>query len=162
MRSSKNAQMYLKNKFENIYHAPDRCPDCEVMLEYNGLGEYKCPKCGKIYKDDFGRVREYLDEHRGATVTEIASVTGVQETLITRMLRDERLEVAEGSKTFLACEACGKPIRSGYYCDECAQIAAAAKKKRDKENEILDRKDLIRGLGKAMNEDDGKKRFERR
>jgi len=161
MRSSKQAEMYAKNKFENIYHAPDRCNKCDVMLEYNGLGEYKCPKCAAIYKDDFGRVRDYLDEHRGATVTEIATQTGVPETLITRMLREERVEVAEGSKTFLTCEACGKPIRSGYYCSDCAKIAAAAKKKREKEKEIFDRKDLIRGLGKAMKEDDGKRRFDR-
>ena len=153
--------MNADDLFNDYYHKPEKCDDCEVMLNFSGLGEYTCPKCGKKYYDDYGIVRNYLDQHRQATVTQISIDTGVKDNEVTRMLREERLEVSSDSKSFLNCEACGKPIRSGRYCPECAKIAKAAKEKKKKERDFLDRKELIHGLGKAMSEDDGKRRFNR-
>ncbi len=153
--------MNADDLFNDYYHKPEKCESCEVMLNFTGLGEYSCPKCGKKYYDDYGIVRNYLDQHKQATVSQISENTGVKENEITRMLREERLEVTVDSRTYLTCEACGKSIRSGRFCAECAQIAKAAKEKKKKERDLLEKKDLIHGLGKAMSEDDGKKRFNR-
>lgn len=43
----------------------------------------------------------------------------VEVSQIHQWLREERLELAEGSGIVLNCEICGSPIMSGRYCDKC-------------------------------------------
>ena len=38
---------------------------------------------------------------------------------IQQWLREERLELTEGSAIYLQCEKCGAPIRSGRFCEKC-------------------------------------------
>lgn len=154
--------MGIEDLFGDHYHKPSNCDECGVPLDFKGLGTYKCRKCGKILYDDFGKVRKYLDEHHQANIAQIHAETGVDEDSIRRMLKEERLEVTKESKTYLTCEGCGKPIRYGLFCESCAKLHEAAKEKRKKEQQMMDKKDLIHVLGKAMAEGgDGKRRFDR-
>ena len=64
-------------------HVPKKCTNCESEeIEYKGLGEYRCSACGNLMYDDFGKVRNYLEEHRGATQNEVSRETGVSTDVI--------------------------------------------------------------------------------
>ena len=139
-------------------HVPRVCEQCGADApEYKGVGEYKCRECGHLMYDDFGIVRNYLEEHRGATQSEVSRATGVPTETIRQFLREERLEVTAGSGVMLACEICRAPIRSGRFCSECAkkveQKEAAAK--------ASEHKSGVQWFGKVHHGESGAKRFTR-
>lgn len=45
---------------ENELDRPILCPECEGVMVYRGLGEYRCEECGGISYDNYGKVRNYL------------------------------------------------------------------------------------------------------
>ncbi|MDR0220255.1 MAG: hypothetical protein LBI54_02490 [Lachnospiraceae bacterium] len=98
---------------------PTICALCGGVMVFQGLGQYKCEKCGDLEYDDYGKVREFIEEHPGANVAQIAENTGVTRKNINKMVKEERFEIRKDSKTFLLCEICGIPIRSGYVCKNC-------------------------------------------
>lgn len=108
-----------KISFIDYYNVPRVCKKCGGVMVFKGVGEYHCEDCDEVEYDDYGKVRLYIEEHRGATAAEIESAIGVPQRTIRRLLKEGRLEVAENSRTFLHCELCGKEIRSGQYCPEC-------------------------------------------
>lgn len=95
------------------------CSKCGKPLKYLGIGEYQCEECGFIEYDDYGKVRCYLEKFPGANVVQVERATGVPQKEIRRMVKDEKFEVKQGSLSFLRCEYCGKPIRSGRFCEAC-------------------------------------------
>lgn len=101
------------------YHKPDTCTICGGIMMFKGVGEYHCDMCGRIAYDDYGKVRCYIEEHPGANATQIEAGTGVSQKHIRQLLREARIEIASNSSTFLKCELCGAPIRSGVRCDKC-------------------------------------------
>ncbi len=101
------------------YNKPSICPICEGNMEFKGVGEYKCKECGRIEYDDYGKVRGYIEKYSGANAAQIEAATGVSQRVIRQLLRESRIEIANGATTFLRCEKCGKPIRSGILCEEC-------------------------------------------
>lgn len=103
----------------DYYHIPRTCVKCGQVMVFQGLGEYKCEECGFFAYDDYGKVRSYIERHRGANAIEVETATGVSRRTIQKMLKDARIEVAFSSKTFLKCEMCGKDIRSGELCPSC-------------------------------------------
>lgn len=103
----------------HIYHVPVKCSKCSGVMIYQGVGEYKCEMCGSLEYDDYGKVRNYIETHKGATAPEVEAATGVSQRTIRHMLKDSRIQVAADSNTFMHCEICGKNIRSGRYCTEC-------------------------------------------
>ena len=84
------------------YHVPHTCEECGGELVYKGVGEYRCEQCDAVVYDDYGKVRLYVEQHPGATISETEAGTGVPHKVIRQLLREERLEVAAGSRTFLA------------------------------------------------------------
>lgn len=141
----------------NDYHVPRTCAKCSGVMVFQGVGEYRCEECGYVDYDDYGKVRLYIEGHKGATAAEIEAETGVTQRSIRRMLRESRIEVAEGSKVFLRCEVCGKEIRSGRFCNECE-----GKLHRNMEAEQREalRRD-VRGFGLSKNGEEGQRRFMR-
>lgn len=67
----------------------------------------------------FQEVKEYVREHRGVSIPEVAEACDVDPAQIRQWLKDDRLEVTEDSAMFLNCESCGSPIRSGRFCERC-------------------------------------------
>ncbi|MBO4981438.1 MAG: hypothetical protein J6C84_06030 [Lachnospiraceae bacterium] len=143
--------------FVDYYHIPATCKICGGVMVFVGVGEYRCEECGAVEYDDYGKVRQYLETHKGATAAEVELGTGVSQRTIRRLLKESRIEVAESSKAFLRCELCGKTIRSGTYCPECE-----VKIHRNLEEEQRIKKGRsMQGYSSYQGGDEGQRRFKR-
>lgn len=94
------------------------CRKCGRIFNYVA-GPHICPACRERLEADFQRVKEYVRENPGAIISEVAEVCEVEISQIHQWLREERLQLTEGSAITLQCETCGAPILSGRYCDKC-------------------------------------------
>ena len=142
------------------------------MLVYKGLGEYRCEECGESEYDDYGKVRSYLEKHKGANVSrsylekhkganvsDISIETGVSRKSIRQMVKENRFEVIENRGGFLKCEMCGIAIKSGHFCPKCEEafhrnVETEARNERQ-------RNMAMAGYGKERTGDDGSKRYTR-
>lgn len=122
---------------------------------FKGVGEYHCENCRHVEYDDYGKVRLYVEKHRGATSSEVSMQTGVSQKAIRQMLKENRLEITQDSAAFLRCEVCGVSIRGGRLCPKCEMDYH-----RRMEDEQR-RQSKMQGFGKAMEEEEGAKRFHR-
>lgn len=111
-------ELYEANAY-NAYNRPTYCPECESVMIFKGVGEYQCEKCGYLAYDDYGKTRNYLEKHTGATTAQVSEATGVSQRSIREMLKEARLEIAANSNFFLRCEVCGASIRMGRFCPKC-------------------------------------------
>lgn len=93
------------------------CSKCGRVFSYKG--SQVCSRCASSDEDDFKKVKEYLYDNPGATVTEVSEETGVTEKQVLRYLRESRIEIREADNYLLDCERCGVPIKSGRFCDKC-------------------------------------------
>ena len=50
---------------------------------------------------------------------DLAANTGVRRSRIGEFLRLGKVEIPEGSATFIHCKSCGTAIRFGNYCANC-------------------------------------------
>lgn len=142
----------------DLYNRPMECPKCGGVMIFKGCGEYQCEKCRYVDYDDYGKVRNYVEEHRGVTAAQAAEATGVKQKTIRNMLKESRLEIASDSHTFMKCEMCGAEIRSGRVCPKCEvefnrKVEAQLHQRHDK---------MMAGFGTGRPDgEDGAKRFVR-
>ena len=101
---------------------PTYCEKCGGVMIFKGVGEYKCEECGSLEYDDYGKVRNYIEKHHGATSAQVSAATGVSQKAIRGMLKEKRLEIAANSNSFLICESCGAKIRYGRFCNKCETV----------------------------------------
>lgn len=94
------------------------CRKCGRLFNYVG-GPFICPKCKEDLEKKFQEVKLYIREHPGAGIKEVADECEIETNPIYQWLREERLELAEGSMISLSCENCGTSIKSGKYCEKC-------------------------------------------
>jgi len=94
------------------------CKLCGRIFNYV-VGPVHCPACKEGMEAKFQEVKEYVREHRGVSMTEVAEACDVEVAQIRQWLREDRLEVTQDSALFLNCEKCGKAIRSGRFCEKC-------------------------------------------
>ena len=118
-REEKTERLKKELLDEDNYNRPTICTECGGIMVFKGVGEYKCEKCGCIGFDDYGKARNYIELHPGATMAEVASETGVAQKAIRSMIKECRLEIAPTSNVFLRCEICGTTIRYGRFCAKC-------------------------------------------
>lgn len=144
-------------KLLDNYNIPHSCRECGGVMVYQGVGEYRCEECGYVDYDDYGKVRRYIETHPGATAATIELETGVTQKSIRQMLRDERIEVAPNSKSFLHCELCGKDIRSGRFCRDCEIKVHRSLE----EKERMHRKNMAGFSAQLQQGEEGQKRFTR-
>lgn len=114
------------------------CKRCGKIFNYLG-GEPICPVCRQQDEEDFKRVKEYLYENPGATMSQISIDLDISVEKIRRYLREGRLEIVgnEGNLV-LECEKCGKAIKSGRYCDVCErELTSNLKSVANKMNQSL-------------------------
>lgn len=97
---------------------------CGGKFFHIGGGKYKCNTCEEIVLDDFGKVKEFLEENGPMPMMVISECTGVSVEVLEGLLKDGRVEIAENSKYFINCQKCGCAIRSGRYCIDCAKTLA--------------------------------------
>ena len=138
------------------YHIPKVCTNCGGVMIFKGVGEYQCEDCKALDYDDYGKVRLYIETHKGATASEIEDAIGVKQRSIRHMLKEGRLEVAPDSKMFLRCEVCGKSIRYGRFCQECEINYHRQLEEKQRQKNIK-----MQGFGLGMEESSGEKRFKR-
>lgn len=94
------------------------CRKCGKIFNYV-IGAFICPECKDKQEEDFQRVKEYVRENRGATINQVADECDVDKSQIHQWLREERLELTEGSGITLSCEVCGASINTGRFCNKC-------------------------------------------
>lgn len=138
---------------------PTICKECGGVLVYKGLGEYQCEECGALEYDNYGKVRNYLENHRGANVAEISSATGVSHKAIRDMIKEKRFEIINNRGGYLRCEMCGVNINSGRLCHKCEEnyhrnVEAQAREERKKNKNIS-------GYGERAYGEKGSKRYTR-
>ena len=96
------------------------CPKCGELMRY-AFGEvFKCDNCGAEELTSFGKVRKYIEAHGPSNAANISDGTGVPVSTINRYLREGRIEIPDGSDSYIKCEDCGAEIRYGRYCPACA------------------------------------------
>lgn len=156
MRDDSSREQY--RFYFNQYNVPVRCVVCGGNMIFKGVGEYECERCHALDYDDYGKVRNYVEEHRGATTAEISAATGVGQREINEMVKEERFEVTADSRTFLKCEGCGVSIRIGRFCPTCQKLSDAALARKRKKEE---RKQISGFSTEIPRGEDGAKRFER-
>lgn len=141
----------------DAYHVPRTCRECGGVMIFKGVGEYHCEDCGFVDYDDYGKVRMYIEDHKGATAAEIEKEVGVAQRTVRRLLKDGRLEIAEGSKVYLRCELCGKQIRSGQFCPDCE--IKVHRNLEEKQRETM--RKVAKGFGMDQKGEEGQRRFVR-
>lgn len=96
------------------------CPQCGQIFSY--IGRNLCHRCLDKEEEEFKVVRSYVRGHSGATISETAEATGIDEQKILRFLREGRL-ISRGlqASTTLECERCGQTIPEGRYCRNCRE-----------------------------------------
>ena len=139
----------------DMYNIPKVCKECGGVMVFKGVGEYHCEDCGAVDYDDYGKVRCYIEQNKGATAAQIEQAIGVSQRTVRRLLKDGRIEITEGSKVFLRCELCGKQIRSGQYCPECE--IKVHRNLEEKQRELLHK--AVQGFGLEQKSEEGQKRF---
>ncbi|HKM35109.1 MAG TPA: flagellar protein [Lachnospiraceae bacterium] len=99
------------------------CRKCGRIFNY-AVGPHLCPACREVLEADFQRVKEYIREHKGATISQVSEECEVDISQIHQWLRDERLELSDGTGITLQCENCSAPITSGRFCEKCKREVA--------------------------------------
>lgn len=94
------------------------CRVCGRIYNYVS-GPNTCPACRESLEAKFQEVKEYIREHKGVGIPQVAEACDVDAAQIRQWLKDERLEVTEDSALYLTCESCGAAIRSGRFCEKC-------------------------------------------
>lgn len=94
------------------------CRICGRIYNYV-TGMAICPACKESMEAKFQEVKEYIREHKGVGIAEVAEACDVDAAQIRQWLREDRLEVTEDSALYLNCESCGAAIRSGRFCEKC-------------------------------------------
>lgn len=94
------------------------CSRCGRMFQSEGPGKL-CARCLDNDEEDFKVVREYVYDNPNSNIPEVAECTGVTEEKILKFLRQGKLVLKDELSMVLDCERCGKPIKSGRFCDSC-------------------------------------------
>lgn len=106
-----------------------RCELCHNRMDYVGSGKYRCSYCGMEVLDDFGKLKQFLDQHGPTPSAIISQKTGISMDKIDAYLKKGMVEIKDGEKYYLSCEKCGCAIRYGRFCPECARSEVVNKMK---------------------------------
>src|SRR5699024_2111865 len=76
-----------------------------------------CPKCYRVEEEAFQKVYKFVQKqkNRSAALPEIAKETEVEEELIIKFLKQNRLSASEFPQLMYPCESCGKLISEQRY-----------------------------------------------
>lgn len=116
---NENNSRRLQLRTDIRYNMIKKCPNCGSGMKYIYGEMFECPDCGQKELSDFGKVREYLDKNGPQPAIAISQHTGVSLDEINKYLKEGRVEIPDGSSSYIHCQACGADIRYGRFCPEC-------------------------------------------
>lgn len=89
-----------------------------------------CPACHATERDEFDRVKAYVEANPSSMVVEVGLQTGVDLAQIYRWVRAGRLKMTvQQLGGAIVCERCGNPISTGRFCANClAELTDAIRK----------------------------------
>jgi flagellar operon protein (TIGR03826 family) len=134
------------------------CRRCGHIFNYIG-GIPICPTCKGQDEEDFKRVKSYLWDNPGATLSEVSTVLEITVEKIKGFLKEGRLEIIGGEGNMvLECEKCGKAIKSGRLCDDCTRGLSNELRSTAKEMSAVSEaeKDAKKAIGMRYLNKDGK------
>lgn len=79
----------------NNFPAIRTCQRCHKLLTYGYGGVSLCPECINKDKDDYRKVKEYIQSHANTTVYEVSQLTGVSLKVIMQFVREDRVQVID-------------------------------------------------------------------
>ena len=85
------------------------CRMCGHIFNYVA-GPILCPHCREKMEAKFQEVKEYIRANPGVGIQDVAENCDVEPSQIQQWLREERLELTEGSAIYLQCEKCGAKL----------------------------------------------------
>lgn len=98
------------------------CKMCKRLFNHIG-GPRICPACRDQLELKFQEVKEYIYEHKNASITEVSEEMEVPVAVIKKWVREERLMLTDAMGE-LECESCGVAIKTGRYCEACKKKMA--------------------------------------
>lgn len=92
-----------------------------------------CPSCYKKEEEAFDIVYQFLrkQKNREAKIHTIAEATGVEEELIIKFVKENRLRSTQFPNLSFPCEQCGDPIVTGKVCSNCSNELLTALQKHE-------------------------------
>jgi hypothetical protein len=112
-----------------MIHKHKKCVGCGKMFLEIRKSDL-CPECMAKEGDDFQKVKDYLYDYPGSTISDISKFTGVTEALIVKWYEDGRLEESN-IKALSRCKICGRPLTVGDICKNCMDEMNKPSKKTD-------------------------------
>ncbi|WP_060678503.1 TIGR03826 family flagellar region protein [Virgibacillus halodenitrificans] len=103
-----------------------------------------CQACYKEEEQAFDKVYKFLRErkNREATMLEIVDATKVDETLITKFIKEKRLRTTDFPKLAYPCESCGANIVNGKLCFDCSDELRRDLDKHNQQQRKIQEKEL--------------------
>lgn len=127
------------------------CRTCKRLFNYIS-GPVRCPACSEALEKRFQQVKQYIWDHKTATLQEISDENGVSVGQLRQWVREERLCFTDDSPVGLECESCGATIKTGRYCENCkgklsnSLMSAIDKPEKSVKKEVGDHKNRMRYL----------------
>ena len=94
------------------------CRTCKRLFNYI-TGPVRCPACADALEKKFQKVKQYIWDHKTASLQEISEANDVSVGQLRQWVREERLSFTDESPVGLECEMCGTTIKTGRYCTAC-------------------------------------------
>ena len=84
-----------------------------------------CKMCGRLFNVlNNERICPACQKHPGASVEQTATDNDISTKQIRQWVREERLILSTATEAGIVCEKCGKPIRTGRFCERCKERMA--------------------------------------
>ena len=137
------------------------CEQCGKLFS-SVRGGKLCPECDAVDRAAKDKIKEYLRDNPKATLREAAEATGAPADSVKRLSLEvisSKLNSNRKSETAHPCANCGKMIKTGTYCSECAselqkkaQQSAAAMSAVATSRESEEKPTAVKGLDESFNE----------
>ena len=126
------------------------CRTCKRLFNYI-TGPVRCPACSEALEKKFQKVKQYIWDHKTATLDEISQENDVSLGQLRQWVREERLCFTDESPVGLECESCGATIKTGRYCANCKgkisnTLMSALPKEQKPEKPVRDTRSRMRSL----------------
>ena len=108
------------------------CLNCDAVFVKNTRNI--CQKCFQEEEAAFDTVYRFLtkQKNREATLMQIVEATRVEEKVIIKFIKENRLRATQFPNLAYPCEKCGDDIASGKICTNCSREIISELEKQEK------------------------------